>query len=355
MEKLILYVNPAWRREGIHSPLMNPWWGNPNEDLSLFAKEMFDANPFDTAQYDITDDLSKAEMVFPPYRHVWLLRHDPALLGECVRTARDAGLPLLLDGVGDVEYPFEESHAFILRIGGYRFIREHGRIQIPPPSDDLLERCRKGEFIVRRKTEGKPIIGWAGWASLTPLQHARTFLKELPARVRGIFDSRYRAMKKGVLWRVQALKILERSGRVILNAKKRHSFSGSARTAEKDMRELREELVQTVLGSDYALDVRGDANDSTRLFEILSLGRIPVVVDTERNLPFKDEVNYEDFCLIVDFRDIGRLPDIVAEFHAALPAERFEEMQKAAREAFVKHFRIDAQMAHIVRQLRKML
>jgi len=121
------------------------------------------------------------------------------------------------------------------------------------------------------------------------------------------------------------------------------------------MRKLREEMVDIILGSDYALDVRGDANDSTRLFEILSLGRIPVIVDTERNFPFSDKVDYSSFALIVDFRDIKNLPERIAEFHTTVSPERFEQMQKNARDAYENYFRIDALTRLIVEELRARL
>ncbi len=353
--KLNFYVNPAWRRLGLYTPLLYPFWGNPNKEVSLFAKETFDAYSFDTDRYTITDDIQKADMVLPPYRHNWLLLHDQVLWKECIRVAQQAGLPLLVDGVGDVEYPTGEENTYILRIGGYRFVSEKGRIQISPAADDLLERCAGGRLQIRKKKEGRPTVGFAGWAQLTPTQALRTVIKELLWRLRGIFDSRYRAMTKGVLWRAQAIGILKNSSLVELNLKLRSSFSGSTKTAEGDMRQLRQELVDTVLNSDYALDVRGDANDSTRLFEILSLGRIPVIIDTERRLPFSDVVNYKDFCVIVDFRNIKKLPEIVAEFHKNISPEKSEEMQRKAREAFVQYFRIDAQMRQIVRELSKVL
>ena len=188
-----------------------------------------------------------------------------------------------------------------------------------------------------------------------PRQTLRTVIKELRVRVLGIFDSRYCAVRKGVLWRAKSIGILKRSPLVALNLKVRNSFSGTAKTAEKDMRALRQDFVDTVLNSDYALDVRGDANDSTRLFEILSLGRIPVIVDTERNFPNSDILNYSEFCLIVGFRDIQKLPEKIAEFHKNISPEKYEAMQRKAREAFVKYFRIDAQMHQIVLQLPKVL
>ena len=240
----------------------------------------------------------------------------------------------------------------MLRIGGYRFLPEKNRIQVPAAADDLLERCADGRLQVRTKREGeKPVIGFAGWAQLTAVQTLRTVAKELPSRLRGVVDSRYRAMRKGVLWRQRALRILGRSDKVELHVIKRPTFSGSKKTASADMRQLRQELVDLVLASDYGLDVRGDANESTRLYEVLSLGRIPVILDTERNLPFRDIIRYEDFSLIVDFRDIKRLPERIADFHRSLSNEKFMEMQRAARAAFVEHFRTDAHMKHIVRQL----
>lgn len=354
-DKLTLYVHPGWRREGIHAPLMNPWWGNPNDAASLFAKELFDSFSYDTTYYTVTDDIHKADIVFAPYRHVWLLTRDPALLAECAAAAREAGLPLLIDGGGDVEYPIDTPNTYVLRIGGYRFIEEKGRIQIPTAADDQLIRMCDGTLQIRKKTARKPVVGFAGWASLPFKQKIRTIAKELPIRLRSVVDSRYRAMYKGVLWRERVIRILKRSPLIELNLKERHSFSGSAKTAEGDLRNLQREMVEVMLESDYCLDVRGDANDSTRLHEILSLGRIPVIVDTERRFPFSDEVCYRDFCLIVDFRDVKNLPRIIAEFHKNISPEQFEDMQRKARDAFVKHFRVDAQTKHIMRTLRKML
>lgn len=350
---LTLYVNPAWRRAGIHTPLLNPWWGNPYGELSPFAKQLFNTYSFNTEYYTVTDDIHIADMVLPPYPHVWFLRHDAALFDECVKTAREASLPLLIDGVGDIEYPINIENAYILRYGGYQFLKERGRIQIPPLADDLLERYRGSKLDVRKKGSGKPVVGFAGWANLSMIQYIRTIIKELPVRFHGIFDARYRTCIKGVLWRQKAIRILQSSPLVTFNLRARSSFSANPKTAQGDMQKLRDEMVETILNSDYALDVRGDANDSTRLFEILSLGRIPVIIDTERNFPFSNKVDYASFALIVDFRDVKKLPEKIAEFHKNISPERFEQMQKNARDAFVRYFRIDALMKHIVEELRK--
>ena len=354
-DRLIFYVNPLWRRQGIHTPLLNPWWGNPLTDSSLYTKELFDSYSFSTAYYAITDDLGKADMVLAPYPHVWFMRHDMVLFDECVRTARGESLPLLIDGTGDIEYPINIENAYILRYSGYRFLPERRRIQIPLFADDLLERRRGGRLAIRKKGEGKPNVGFAGWARLSLKQYLRTVIKELPMRLRGIFDTRYRACTKGVLWRQKAIKILQSSPHVTFNLRVRNSFTASVKTAEGDMQKLQEEMVDTILQSDYALDVRGDANNSARLFEILSLGRIPIIIDTERNFPFSDKVDYSSFALIIDFHDIKCLPERVAEFHKRISPERFEQMQRNARDAYVNYFRVDALMCSIVEELHMMV
>lgn len=347
------YVNPAWRRDGmIHTPFLNPWWGNPLKESSLFTKQLFDTYSFNTKDYVVTANIQEADMVLAPYPHVWFLRHDIKLFDECARTAREGGIPLLIDGTGDIEYPIEIDNAYVLRYGGYRFFSESRRLQIPFFVDDLLERYNGGNLILRKKGKEKPVVGFAGWATLTTAQRIRTIIKELPTRLRGIIDARYRACTKGVLWRQKAIKLLQRSQSVTFHVRARSSFSGSSKTAVGDMRTLQKQMVDTILESDYALDVRGDANNSARLFEILSLGRIPVIIDTERNFPFSDKIDYSSFALIIDFRDIGKLPELIAEFHKNVSPERFEQMQKAARDAFVNYFRIDALMRLIVEELR---
>lgn len=352
---LKMYVDPSWRRKGLHAPFLYPFWGNPNAESSLFARDMFNAYSFDTNLYTITTNVDEADMVFAPYRHVWLLQHDRQLLRTCIETAEKSRKPLLIDGMGDVEFPIRYDNAYVLRIGGYRFLPEKNRIQLPPASDDLLERCRGGLLQTREKKPGRPVVGFAAWVGYPVGAHIKTVIKESPLRLRGLFDDRYRACQKGIFWRQRAVRALSKSPAVSFNLRARATFSGTSKTAQGDMQTLREELVATILDSDMALDVRGDANDATRLFEICSLGRIPVVLDTERNFPFEKYLDYGQFSLKVDFRDVEKLPDIIADFYASVTPERFVAMQSAARDAFVRFFRIDAQMQHVLRELRALV
>ncbi len=350
---LTLYVDPAWRREGAaHTPLLYPFWGNALSDNTPFHKALFERYSLDVSLYGITDDASQADMVLMPYSHNVALAKFPGLIDECAVRASALGKLLLIDGVGDIEHSVSVPHAVVLRYGGYRFKGDPREIHVPPYADDLLERYCNGELSVRGKGQ-TPVVGFAGWASSTPWQFAKTYIKELPMRLYACADTRYRACKKGIFFRRRVLSLVRASKDVSANIIERQSYSGHRETAVDVPEELRREFVENLLGSDYCLDVRGDANASTRLFEILSMGRIPVIIDTERNFPFSDYIDYRTFSLVVDFRELDALPERVVQFHAQVSPERFREMQRAAREAYTKYFRVDSLMTHLVPELRK--
>ena len=350
---LSFFVDPAWRRLGHqHTPLLYPFWGNPLDPKRVpFQHMLFEHHSFDPAYYRVTEKADEADVVLMPYAHNWVLRVMPELFEECRATAKRLGKPLLVDGIGDIENPVPPD-VLVLRYGGYRFSRTGNEIFIPPYADDLLEVYCNGQLQLRAK-DTKPIIGFAGWGSLSWRQGLRTIVKELPDRVRGLFDSRYKAKKKGVFFRTRALLTLQGSKKVVCNFLIRSSYSGHFHTYESDPEVLRKEFVNNLLQSDYGLDIRGDANASTRLFEMLSLGRIPVIVDTQRNLPFSEQLDYSTFSLTVDFRDIKKLPECIAEFHSNLSPERFVEMQKNARAAYRNYFRIDALTPHLIAEIRR--
>ncbi|OHA65017.1 MAG: hypothetical protein A2843_01285, partial [Candidatus Wildermuthbacteria bacterium RIFCSPHIGHO2_01_FULL_48_27b] len=292
------------------------------------------------------------------------------LLTECAQTAKSAGLPLLVDGLGDGETPLGIDNAYIMRYGGYRTLGEewwrnrlpvhlrfespHTRIQVPTQVDDLLLRCTDGVVRVRRKGEGKPVVSFAGMVKTTFKNTVHQRLDESPLYLRGLLDDRYFAMSNGIFLRTKALRILERSDKLVCKLTGQFFSPLSPRRSYDEMKEFRRGFAEMILESDYALDVRGYGNASYRLYEILSLGRIPVIIDTERYFPFSDVVDWHKFSLIVDFRDIKRLPQIIADFHKSLSNEQFETMQREARAAFVNYFRIDAQMPHIIREFNRL-
>ena len=61
--------------------------------------------------------------------------------------------------------------------------------------------------------------------------------------------------------------------------------------------ELRQAYINNTLSSDLVLCCRGQGNFSYRLYETLSLGRIPIIVDCDTPLPCSDIIDWDRFII----------------------------------------------------------
>ena len=91
-------------------------------------------------------------------------------------------------------------------------------------------------------------------------------------------------------------------------------------------------FVNNILNSDYTLCVRGGGNFSVRFYETLSLGRIPIFVDTDYVLPYDHIIDYRDYVVLVDQSEIPFIAEKVADFHHSMSDAEFVERQLACRQ-----------------------
>ncbi|MBI2618390.1 exostosin family protein [Candidatus Kaiserbacteria bacterium] len=318
-----------------------------------FAASTFDQINFDTQYYALTENSEKANFIFLPYNYWSLEKDEPQLITAYAHEARKLRKPLLIDAVSDKIGKIPISNSVALRYSYYRSKLKKSDIVIPVYAEDLLASYRNGILTMRDKKE-LPTVGFAGWSSLPFFTYPKTYIKDLPLFLLGFLTPQFDLYRKGVLLRRKALKILEQSPLIETRFLYRKSFSGNIKTAEKNTDILREEFVENIINSDYTLCIRGDANQSTRFFETLSLGRIPIFVDTDMALPLTDIINYRDFCVFVDYRELKNIDKIIHEFHRSVSPEKFKHMQKQARETYEKYLRIDSYTPFLMEKLRQL-
>jgi hypothetical protein len=95
--------------------------------------------------------------------------------------------------------------------------------------------------------------------------------------------------------------------------------------------------------SDFVLAPKGDGNYSNRFLETLSLGRIPVVVDTDIMLPFEDRIAYDRCVVRVPMSDVEKTPEYILAWYAARCDEKeWADAQACARSAYEDYLRIDS-------------
>lgn len=245
------------------------------------------------------------------------------------RTVSDK--PRIVQVGGDLSHDIFLDDPIVLKVTQYKDLKRENEVIMPPFCEDLGTLYG---FVPRKKHDGVPVVSFCGWAGFS---NAKAYVKYLLKLL--LSGGVYR---QGMYFRRKSIAALKKSSRVETSFVLRNSFSGSSRTIGLDPQQARAEYVKNMADSDFVLAPKGDANYSVRFFEALSMGRIPVLIDTDVCLPFENKIDYSKCVLRVSWKDLSKLPDIIADFYAKVTAEEWLAMQNEARRVFVEYLRYDA-------------
>lgn len=104
---------------------------------------------------------------------------------------------------------------------------------------------------------------------------------------------------------------------------------------------MRREYVEHMMRNDYIFCPRGAGNYSTRLFETVAAGRIPILIDTHLVMPFADVIPWQEIAVWVPISEIDRLDEKVLEFHARLGESGYRALQTQLRNIFEQYLSRD--------------
>lgn len=194
-----------------------------------------------------------------------------------------------------------------------------------------------------RKKGAKPVVSFCGYAGFPSWKaRAKYCVKNAVLdAARLIGHPEWQVYKRGIYFRRAALAALRDDTRIETQFIVRNSFSGNRGTTERGV-DVRAEYIDNMRQSDFVLAPKGDANFSSRFYEALSLGRIPILIDTDMLLPLEGMIDYSRFIVRVAHTNIPRLASIIADFYAGLSDEEWIAMQERARETYLRYLRYDA-------------
>lgn len=287
---------------------------------------------YQTPVLQIEKNIESADYILVPHDY-FLIKDQRSYLQEYIALSRKYSKKIILFDYGDFDEYIDIPNAIIFRTSQYGYKKRGNEIMMPAYAEDLSD-YRKIEF---RNKNNKPIVGFCGWADFKDnIEQLKAYTKNLSL----IFKKSVH--KKGLLIRRQVIAQLQNSSLVTTNFIIRKSYSGHKSTLELSPEQARGEYVDNLFNSDFALSIKGDGNFSYRFYEALSLGRIPLFVNTDCVLPLEEVINYRDFVLFVDFKDIKKMDRVVSDFYNQLSNEEFINKQKKAREVFEQYLRIDS-------------
>jgi len=104
-----------------------------------------------------------------------------------------------------------------------------------------------------------------------------------------------------------------------------------------------EDFVTRTLRSKFVLCPRGQGQTSFRLYEVMQLGSVPVYVSDTHQLPWSDQLDWNEFCVIVHPHDI---PNIKHILNSITPAT-YTSMIEKAKLLYPNYFTMDAVCTNI--------
>ena len=330
-----VYITGEFLKNKSYLPVLFPNFGELKNEKRLFAD--LGNRAFKRQVFDIVTDINEADFILLPHDFFDVITTDKNYLQRHIDLAHQHHKKLLIFDLSDyTEREIDVPEAWVFRIAGYRSQMKNNVIIMPNFVEDLSQ---YGKIFWRNKSK-RPIIGFCGWANLSTIkQKLKLFIKNLLIDLQSAVarDTSLEAHKQGIYFRMQAIKALRECRDISVNFIIRNSYSSHANTIELLAEEARRQYIDNILKSDLSLAVRGDANISCRFYEILSLGRVPLFVDTDCVLPMENVVDYKKFIFHIDYKDLSNIGKVVADFYGGLSDEDFVQMQKSAREAFTKY------------------
>lgn len=339
------------RLKAAYLPFLYPNWGFVENRTTPFLNRA--AMELKEPVFNIVPKIEDADFLLPPYDYFALKEHFPGYLDDFIKLSLKTGKKILLFDLSD--YSRKEikiPNSIIFRLAVYGHLKKENEIIMPA----LVEDLSVGRELVLRRKKDAPVAGFCGYAGFKNFESKMRFLaKNFLIDLCAAFDERKRVFKQGLYFRRKALEALSRSKIVKTNFIARNFYSANLKTLEIPPEKARAEYIQNILNSDFTLCPKGDANYSARFYEVLSLGRIPVLIDTDCVLPLQDSLDYENFIVFADYKNIGKIDEIISDFYKNLDEDEFAKIQKRAREVFEKYLKIGHFFRIIESQLKKMV
>ncbi len=326
--------------------------GTEDDSSYIFLREDIFKRLESIPLYSAVETTESADAVLMPLDFSAVHRTAPHIENHYRNLAEKAGLPLLVAHFGDNTEDVPGENLIILRYSKYRSTLRANEILCPSTSADL---CAEADFPILEKPK-RPSVGFVGMSqksdTLGRLRRMFSYGKR-DYMLSGLSllspSAGYR--RSGLYFRSRVLNVLEKTEGVKCDFIQRN-FWGREFTARREANKvrLRQDFLDNVARNIYLLCIRGAGNYSIRFFEILSAGRIPVIIDTDAPLPMEDIINYRSFCLFVDAKDLKQTGRHIIEHHASFDSDALIDMQLKAQRTFREKLRFDVFSERLFRE-----
>ena len=280
--------------------------------------------------------------------HTWAaILHEHDYIAHIAQVAREHSKRVIIFVIGDtnehVFFPAGVS-VIVIRSSQYRDRLLPYEVIMPAYAHDLRKISTLYAGMEQQhatQEAAKAIVSFCGWAQASGIKtKISSLVKDVLWSTLGLFIKHLAARRPGIVLRKIGIDVLKKSSEVIAKIIMRPTYTGSIKTLQGEPRALRAEYIANMDSCTYAFAPKGDGNFSVRFFEALSLGKIPVVLDTQIVFPFENVIQYDDFVIKVSLENIDRIDTEIAEWHRIKGVSGVRDAQIKARAAFDQYLNI---------------
>jgi hypothetical protein len=98
----------------------------------------------------------------------------------------------------------------------------------------------------------------------------------------------------------------------------------------------------------FSLCPRGYGRSSFRLYEVMQLGSIPVYIYDQKWCPFEDEIDWNEFCVLIDINNIQNIDKILS----GISQDKIQQMQDNLYKYWKDNFTMESICEKIIKKLK---
>lgn len=218
-----------------------------------------------------------------------------------------------------------DKEIYTFRLGGFNSKINDKTFILPSFINDPYDSFFLNKKITIAK-DNMPSIGFVGNANGSIYKWVKEFFiffKINFNRAIGITFHDYQSFYPSSTKRFQYLSILQKNPIINTSFIFRKQYRAGAKT-EEQKKQTTLDFFENIYNNPYTFCMRGVGNFSVRFFETLALGRIPIVLDTDIQLPLNNIVSWKKHCVVVSEANFEKE---IIEFHANLGEKEFQQIQ----------------------------
>lgn len=230
----------------------------------------------------------------------------------------------------------------VFRASGFRSKLPKNHIGLPVFIEDPLKKYFSQETVIQKPYSVKAVVGFCGQARHFGFHDIKTYLKISIKNILVVIGYSYKNKEPIVsasYLRNQILNYLKTSQKVMCNFIIRKAYRAGI-TTQKDTHPSTIEFYNNIISSDYIVCVRGAGNFSTRFYETLSMGRIPVFVNTDCMLPLSQIIDWKQHVVWIDYDERNLIAEKIANFHKINNSISMKDVFLKNRFLWEKHLRL---------------